>query len=106
MARWEFAADMIRQREVQVFTFSVAGKDLPPLSRVERFSEVSDGVNRKYDQNHALDIAKSMLEPGTVMLDAICGDLRGDWQSLRPPLQPISSVYIPLLLLIFSKHYA
>jgi hypothetical protein len=96
MARWEFAADMIRQREVQVFTFSVAGKDLPPLSRVERFTEVSDGVNRKYDERHALEIAEAMLRPGTVMLDAICGDLRGDWKYVDGRLVGSDNAYLSI----------
>lgn len=74
-----FPVSIVRQRDVDVYTFTVSAEALPVISRVERFGDVSDGVNRKYDEGHALEIAEAMVRSDTVMLDSICGDLRGDW---------------------------
>lgn len=74
-----FRANLVHQRDVEIYTFTVSADELVVVSKVERFGDSSDGVNRKYDENHALGIAEAMLEPDTVMLDSICGDLKGDW---------------------------
>lgn len=75
-----FRANQVHQRDVTVYTFTVKGEDLPKISRVERFGNSSDGVNRKFDEAHALEIAEAMTRPETVMLDSVCGDLKGDWR--------------------------
>ncbi len=80
MANPTFRAAQVQQRNITVFTFTVKAEDLPNISRVERFGCSSEGVNRMYDERHALRIAEAMLQPDTVMLDSICGDLRGDWR--------------------------
>src|ERR1700761_5440773 len=91
-----YRANMVRQREVEVFTFTVSADDLPLISRVERFTDTSDGVNRKYDESHALEIAEAMLQPETVMLDSICGDLKGDWKYERGQLIAGPGAYLSI----------
>lgn len=77
----KFPVQTIRQRDVVVYTFNVPAAELVKIARVDRYGEVSDGVNRKYDEDHALEIAEAMVnDPDTVMLDTICGDLKGDWK--------------------------
>ena len=80
MGNHTFRANIVPQRDVEVFTFTITADELAECSTVERFGESSDGVNRKYDEDHAYSIALAMLQPGTVMLDSICGDLKGDWK--------------------------
>lgn len=74
-----FSSSMVYQRDIAVYTFTVTADELVAVSQVERFGDASDGVNRKYDERHALRIAEAMLAPDTVMLDSVCGDLKGDW---------------------------
>lgn len=91
-----FRANMVRQRDVEVYTFTVPADDLPVISRVERFTDTSDGVNRKYDESHAIEIAEAMLRPETVMLDSICGDLKGDWAYDKGRLVPGEDAYLSI----------
>ncbi len=79
---------MIHQRDVEIFTFVMTGDQLLEFGLIERFGESSDGVNRKYDEDHALEIAEVMVQPDTVMLDSICGDLKGEWMVERGKLIP------------------
>lgn len=72
--------NVIKQHNVTVYTMTLPAADLVAISRVERFGEDRDGVNRKYNEAHAMDIAEAMIKPGTVMLDSICGDLKGGWK--------------------------
>lgn len=79
MGNHNFRAGMVMQRDVEIYTFTVSADDLLAISKVERFGDSSDGVNRKYTEAHALEIAEAMLQPDTLMLDSICGDLKGNW---------------------------
>jgi len=91
-----FRANMVHQRDVAVYMFMVSADELVSVSKVERFGDSSDGVNRKYDEGHALKIAEAMLEPDTVMLDSICGDLKGDWTFERGRLIAGEGAYLSL----------
>lgn len=92
----KFAAGLLRQRDVEVFTFTVTACELLAISRVERFGQASEGVNRQYDENHALRIAEAMVRPETVMLDSICGDLRGGWGFDGTFLLPKDGAYLSI----------
>jgi hypothetical protein len=92
----EFPATMLRQRDVTIYNFTVSADDLPGISRVEGFGQVAEGVNRQYDENHALRIADAMLRPETVMLESICGDLRGDWVFRNGLLVPNKGAYLSI----------
>lgn len=96
MGNHNFRANMVMQRDVEVFTFTVSADDLPVISKVERFGDSSDGVNRKYYEDHALEIAEAMLQPDTVMLDSICGDLKGDWTFERGRLIAGEGAYLSI----------
>lgn len=96
MGNHSFKADRVCQRDVTVYTFTVSANDLPTISKVERFGETSDGVNRKYDEGHALEIAEAMLKPDTVMLDSICGDLKGNWTFDRGRLVAGEGAYLSI----------
>lgn len=96
MGNHSFRADKVQQRDVEIYTFTVSADDLPIISRVERFGDASDGVNRKYDEGHALEIAEAMLKPDTVMLDSICGDLKGNWTFERGRLAAGEGAYLSI----------
>lgn len=96
MGNHNFRAGMIMQRDIEVYTFMVSADELLNISRVERFGDSSDGVNRKYSDAHALEIAEAMLQPHTVMLDSICGDLKGDWTFERGRLVAGEGAYISI----------
>lgn len=68
------------QKDTRVYSFVLTAEQLLAVARVDRFGQSSDGVNRKFDERHALRIAEAMTQPGTVLLDAICGDLKGHVQ--------------------------
>lgn len=70
----------LMQRDVPVFIGAITADELLEIGRVERFGESSDGVNRLFDERHAMRIAAAMLEEGTLMLDDVCGDLKGPWE--------------------------
>jgi DGQHR domain-containing protein len=74
------SAMVIGQRDKSAYLFPMPAPLLLAISRVDRFGDHSDGVNRQYDERHATDIAVAMTQPDTVMLDDILGDLRGGWR--------------------------
>jgi hypothetical protein len=78
--RPEFPVIVIRQGAHTLYQFRMTADDLARWAKVERFGEHAEGVNRKFDQKHAENMAFAMLEPDTIMPDSIKGDLRGDWQ--------------------------
>ncbi len=94
VVNYKFRADLIRQREIDVYTFTVSAEVLVAISRVERFGDHSDGVNRQFDERKVLAIAESMLRPDTVMLDSICGDLKGEWTLEDGFLVPGDDAYL------------
>lgn len=96
MGNHSFRAGMVKQRDIEVYTFTVTADELPAISQVERFGDTSDGVNRKYDDAHALEIAEAMLQPETVMLDSICGDLKGNWTFERGRLVAGEGAYLSI----------
>lgn len=91
-----YPVNVVHQRDVEIFTFVLTADQLVEVARVERFGESSDGVNRKYDEQHAIEIAEAMLKPDTVMLDSICGDLRGDWQVKSGKLVPGKGAFLSI----------
>ena len=63
----------------KMYTFVLDAPKLLALCQIERFGEGTDGVERKLDENHALEIAAAMLDADVVWREPICGDLRGNW---------------------------
>lgn len=67
------------QRDVLIYTFTLTGEQLLHLGFVERFGQEANGVNRKLDEAHALEIADAMLDEHTLWLDSIVGGLSDGW---------------------------
>jgi DGQHR domain-containing protein len=87
---------LITQRDTEVYSFVISADQLLQVARIDRFGESSDGVNRKLDERHALRIAEAMVQTDTVMLDAICGDLKGDWRVENGRLIPGEGAYLSI----------
>lgn len=85
----EFPVNVLQQKQHQIYNFVMSADDLARLARVDRFGDSSNGVNRKLNEKHAMDIAVAMTEPNSLLLDAICGDLQGDWQVRHGKLIPM-----------------
>lgn len=68
------------QREHTIYTFVLQAADLIRLCRVERFGVDEGGVNRLLNHDHVLEIAEVMVDPESLWLEPIIGDLRGDWK--------------------------
>jgi DGQHR domain-containing protein len=68
-----------QQHGVDVYSFRLTAEQVVAMCKIERFGEDVEGVNRKYDHDHALDISQAMLKPENLWLDAILGDLKGPW---------------------------
>ncbi len=92
----QFPVNVFTQRGETVYSLVMSASDLAKYARVERYEDTSDGVNRKLDERHAMRIAEYMLEPKAVMLDAICGDLRGDWQIINNMLVGDEDSYLSI----------
>lgn len=92
----QFQVNVFTQRGENVFSLVMSANDLVKHARVERYEDTSDGVNRKLDERHAMKIAEYMLEPKAVMLDAICGDLRGSWQIVNGQLVGDEDAYLSI----------
>jgi hypothetical protein len=76
----QFPVLTMHQKDQEVFVFVWSADDLMKYAKVDRFGDSSDGVNRKLDEGHALKIADAMTNNSRLlMLDAICGDLQGNW---------------------------
>lgn len=86
----EFPVNVMQQKEHKVYTFVMTADDLTRYARVDRFGDSSNGVNRKLNESHAMAIAISMTESQSLMLDAICGDLQGNWQLRHGKLVPMN----------------
>lgn len=69
-----------QQRDVDIYTFALSAEQLLKLCRIERFGEVSEGVNRKYDEAHAKAISAAMADGKSLWLEPILGDLRPEWK--------------------------
>lgn len=90
----EFAVNVLQQKEHQIYSFAMSADDLTRHGRVERFGDSSNGVNRMLDEKHALDIAIAMNQPDALMLDAICGDLQGNWAVRHGKLVPLDETAV------------
>lgn len=86
----EFPVNVLQQKEYQIYTFVMSAEELARFAQVDRFGDSSNGVNRKLNESHAMDIALSMTGSETPMLDAICGDLQGKWILRHGKLIPLS----------------
>lgn len=82
------------QREDVAYAFKLHAEDLIRLCRIEHFGEDAEGVNRKYDERHAMKIAEAMLDPETMWLEPIKGDLKGDWHLQGSTLSYGEDAYI------------
>jgi hypothetical protein len=67
----------LTQRDDTIYNFTLSAESLMEICRVERFGVDPNGVNRRYDENHAMDIATAMLNPTIVWMESILGDLTG-----------------------------
>lgn len=67
----------LTQREDTIYNFTLSAEKLLELCKVERFGIDPNGVNRKYDEAHALEISEAMLDPKIVWMEPILGDLTG-----------------------------
>lgn len=85
----EFPVNVLQQKEHQIYTFVMSADDLALFAQVDRFGDSSNGVNRKLNEKHAMDIAIAMTESNSLLLDAICGDLQGSWQVRNGKLIPL-----------------
>lgn len=85
----EFPVNVLQQKEHQIYNFVMTADDLAQLAQVDRFGDSSNGVNRKLNEKHAMDIAIAMTESNSLLLDAICGDLQGNWQVRHGKLVPM-----------------
>lgn len=84
-----FPVNLLTQKDHTVYTFVLSADELAAHGTVDRFGESSNGVNRKLDENHAFKIASAMVETNALMLDAICGDLQGNWKVHNGMLIPV-----------------
>ena len=75
----EYPVNVLQQKEEKIFSFVLSADDMARHGQVERFGDSSNGVNRMLNEKHAMDIAIAMIESDSLMLDAICGDLQGNW---------------------------
>jgi hypothetical protein len=75
-----FQVVVIQQGDHLAYVFSLSADELMTYGIVERYGEDELGVQRKLDEDHALDIAQYMIQPGSSMLENIEGDLRGNWK--------------------------
>jgi len=92
-----FKFNLLTQRSIPVYSFVMSANDLINLARVDRFGESSDGVNRKLNEKHALDIAQAMIDgEAAMMLDAICGDLQGNWEISNGFLVPSEDAFLSI----------
>lgn len=71
-----------KQKDHEIYTFSMSANDLISISKVERFGLDTNGVNRQLNQGHVLNIATAMSSKSDerLWLDAIIVDLVGDWK--------------------------
>ncbi len=63
-----------------IYTFSLSAEDVVALSKVEHFGVDSNGVNRRFNEPHALKIAEAMTDHALVWMEPILGDLTGNWR--------------------------
>lgn len=69
--------NVLQQRDDSIYSFNLPADRLIELCRVERFGVDPNGVNRKFDENHALTIAEAMIDTSLLWPEAILGDLTG-----------------------------
>lgn len=89
-----FPVNVLQQKEHQIFSFVMSAGELAQFARVERFGDSSNGVNRMLNEKHALDIAVAMTAENSLLLDAICGDLQGNWTVLHGRLVPLDETAV------------
>lgn len=70
----------LTQGDDVIYNFTCRARELIDLCRVERFGEDANGVNRKYDERHALKIADAMLDRSVLWPEPILGDMAGGWE--------------------------
>lgn len=71
----------IKQHEVTLFQFALQAEDIMKHCKVLRFGQDEMGVNRKYDEDHAIGISLSMTDPTIPWVEPLYGCPMGDsWQ--------------------------
>lgn len=91
---------LMQQNDQNVYQFHLSASELALLGRVERFGETSDGVNRKLDEDHALEIYATMTSDDpklrAYMLESVLGDLKSTWRIEKNCLVPANGAYLSL----------
>jgi hypothetical protein len=94
--RPRFKAIIIEQGAHTLYQFRMTAEDLAVWAKIERFGEAAEGVNRKFNLQHAEEMAFAMLEPDTIMADSIQGDLRGEWEVIDGELVGSPESYLAI----------
>lgn len=68
------------QPGITLYTFTLTADQMVELCRVERFGEHQMGVNRRFSEDKAIEIADAMLKPETIFAENPLGSLEGDWR--------------------------
>lgn len=63
-----------------LYLFSLNGEELVQVARIDHFGIHPEGVNRKFDYQHSLELKGYMQTSGSRLFDPILGDLGGGWQ--------------------------
>ncbi len=87
------------QPGTELFTFIMKSEDLLRLSKVERFNEEEEGVQRELNYPHVQKLATFMRRPDASLPEPILGDLRGNWQ-FDPDNQVIEGIDESALIIV------
>ncbi len=68
------------QPGITLYTFTLSAEQMMELCRVERFGEQRFGVNRRFSEAKAIEIAEAMLQPDTIFAENPLGSLEGAWE--------------------------
>lgn len=85
-----------KQRDVVIYTFTITAEQMIELCRVERFGDAKFGVNRRFRERHAIEIAEAMLEPDTTFTENPRGSLENGWVFDNGVLSYTAGAYIVL----------
>lgn len=85
----------IKQHEVTLYQFALSAEDIMKHCKVLRFGQDDQGVNRKYDADHAIAIAESMMDPTMPWVEPIYGCLLGgEWEFVGGVLKANNGAFV------------
>ncbi|HMD80823.1 MAG TPA: hypothetical protein VKE92_05910, partial [Anaerolineales bacterium] len=76
----EFACICEGQPGSELFTFVVSAQTLLDITKIERFNEARQGVQRQLNYDHALKLRDYMRQPHASFAEPIAGNLEGSWK--------------------------